>query len=85
VGHRCFRSGEVKSTYGTGCFVLFNTGEKPIFSKHGLITTVGYQLGPNAKPAFALEGSISNAGSVVNWLRDKLGLINDYSDIGKSA
>ncbi|KAJ2878066.1 Glycerol kinase, partial [Coemansia aciculifera] len=70
VGQSCFEAGEAKNTYGTGCFMLFNTGANPIFSKNGLLTTVGYQLGPNAVPKYALEGSIAVAGSAIQWLRD---------------
>jgi glycerol kinase len=60
VGQRCLREGEAKSTYGTGCFILYNTGKKPYFSSHGLLTTVAYQIGTQGKPIYALEGSVSN-------------------------
>ncbi|KAJ1870251.1 Glycerol kinase [Coemansia sp. RSA 486] len=82
VGQSCFEAGEAKNTYGTGCFMLFNTGSEPIFSKNGLLTTVGYKLGPNAEPKYALEGSIAVAGSAIQWLRDKIGLIFSASEIG---
>ncbi|KAJ2654113.1 Glycerol kinase [Coemansia sp. RSA 1200] len=82
VGQSCFETGEAKNTYGTGCFMLFNTGETPIFSKNGLLTTVGYQLGADAKPKYALEGSIAVAGSAIQWLRDKVGLIVSAPEIG---
>ncbi|KAJ2662269.1 Glycerol kinase [Coemansia sp. RSA 1199] len=82
VGQSCFDAGEAKNTYGTGCFMLFNTGEKPIFSKNGLLTTVGYQLGPDATPKYALEGSIAVAGSAIQWLRDKVGLIVSPAEMG---
>ncbi|KAJ1726623.1 Glycerol kinase [Coemansia biformis] len=82
VGQSCFDPGEAKNTYGTGCFMLFNTGEKPIFSKNGLLTTVGFQLGPDATPKYALEGSIAVAGSAIQWLRDKIGLIATPPEIG---
>ena len=72
-GHRCFSPGEVKSTYGTGCFILMNTGETPVASKNGLITTIAATA--DSKPAYALEGSVFNAGSVVQWLRDEMQLI----------
>ncbi|KAJ1680257.1 Glycerol kinase [Spiromyces aspiralis] len=85
VGQTCFEAGQAKNTYGTGCFMLFNTGEEPIFSKSGLLTTVCYQLGPNAKPAYALEGSIAVAGSAVQWLRDRIGLIQSAPEIGLLA
>jgi glycerol kinase len=80
VGQVCFKTGEAKNTYGTGCFMLLNSGEKIVPSKFGLITTVAYKLG--AKPAhYALEGSIAITGALVQWLRDNLGLIDASSDI----
>ncbi|MBW3069402.1 glycerol kinase GlpK [Actinomyces sp. 594] len=79
-GQACFEVGTAKNTYGTGCFMLMNTGEEPVFSKNGLLTTVLYQLG-DAKPVYALEGSIAVAGSLVQWLRDNLGMIEKSSDI----
>jgi glycerol kinase len=79
-GQTCFAKGEAKNTYGTGCFLLMNTGEAPIQSKYGLITTVAYQLGD--KPAqYALEGSIAVTGALVQWLRDNLGLLQKSSEI----
>ena len=69
VGQKCLYKGLAKSTYGTGCFVLYNTGTEIIHSKHGLLTTVGYQLGPKAPVHYALEGSISTAGSGIDWLK----------------
>jgi len=80
VGQACFKPGEAKNTYGTGCFMLMNTGEKAVLSKFGLLTTVAYKVG--AKPAcYALEGSIAITGALVQWLRDNLGLIEKSSDI----
>jgi glycerol kinase len=80
VGQACFNPGEVKNTYGTGCFMLMNTGEKAVASSFGLLTTVAYKFGP--KPAsYALEGSIAITGALVQWLRDNLGLIETSSDI----
>ncbi|MGA7295022.1 MAG: glycerol kinase GlpK [Terriglobales bacterium] len=80
VGQACFKAGEAKNTYGTGCFILMNTGETPVLSNFGLLTTVAYKLG--AKPAcYALEGSIAITGALVQWLRDNLGLIESSSDI----
>ena len=73
-GQVCFTPGEVKCTYGTGSFLLLNTGTEPITSKRGLVTTVGYQVG-NEPPVYALEGSIAVTGALVQWLRDNLGLI----------
>src|SRR5260370_38371738 len=75
VGQVCLDSGEAKNTYGTGNFLLLNTGETIVRSNNGLLTTVCYQIG-NAKPVYALEGSIAVTGSAVRGLRDKLGLIS---------
>jgi len=80
VGQTCFQSGEVKNTYGTGCFLLMNTGENPVASKAGLITTVAYRLG-SERPCFALEGSIAVAGALVQWLRDNLQLIRSSAEL----
>jgi glycerol kinase len=74
VGQTCFRTGEAKNTYGTGCFMLMNTGPQPIASSAGLITTVAYQMAAQ-KACYALEGSIAVTGALVQWLRDNLGLI----------
>jgi glycerol kinase len=80
VGQACFAPGEAKNTYGTGCFMLLNTGERIVHSTHGLLTTVCYQFA--AQPAvYALEGSIAIAGALVQWLRDNLGLISSASEI----
>ena len=83
-GQACFEKGMAKNTYGTGCFVLMNTGEEPVFSENGLLTTVAYKIGDN-KPVYALEGSIAVAGSLVQWLRDNLGLIKSSDEIEKLA
>jgi glycerol kinase len=80
VGQTCFDSGQAKNTYGTGCFLLMNTGSSVVLSKYGLITTVAFKLGQN--PAqYALEGSIAITGALVQWMRDNLGLIEKSSDI----
>jgi glycerol kinase len=80
VGQTCFDPGESKNTYGTGCFLLLNTGEKIVQSKCGLLTTVAYQRA--GSPAiYALEGSIAVTGSLVQWLRDNLGIIKTSSEI----
>jgi glycerol kinase len=80
VGQTCFEAGEAKNTYGTGCFLLMNTGEKPVASRHGMLTTVAYRLG--ARPAvYALEGSVAITGALVQWMRDNFGLIEKSSDI----
>jgi glycerol kinase len=84
VGQTCFGPGEAKNTYGTGCFLLLNTGERAVTSTHGLLTTVAYKFG--AKPAcYALEGSVAIAGALVQWLRDNLGLIANSAEIEKLA
>jgi glycerol kinase len=80
VGQTCFDIGEAKNTYGTGCFMLLNTGEKLVHSSHGLLTTVCYQFG-NEKPVYALEGSIAITGALVQWLRDNLKLINSAPEV----
>lgn len=80
-GQKCFNAGEGKNTYGTGCFILYNTGTKIVESKNGLITTVAYQLGKDSEPYYALEGSISTAGSGFDWLVN-LGIINSATDVG---
>lgn len=74
-GQKCFNPGETKSTYGTGCFLLMNTGEKPVFSHHGLITTIAWGL--EGKVDYALEGSVFVSGAAIQWLRDELGLIDN--------
>jgi glycerol kinase len=84
VGQTCFKSGEAKNTYGTGCFLLMNTGEQAVESKHGLLTTVAYKLG-NAPPHYALEGSVAMGGALVQWLRDNLGLIQTSAEIEELA
>jgi glycerol kinase len=80
VGQACFERGEAKNTYGTGCFMLMNTGETPYPSTCGLITTLAYRFG-DAKPVYALEGSIAITGALVQWLRDNLGLIASSTEI----
>lgn len=77
-GQTCFNAGEAKNTYGTGCFLLMNTGEKPIFSKNGLVTTIAWGL--DGKVNYALEGSIFVAGAAIQWLRDELRIIESASD-----
>ena len=79
-GQAAFDTGESKNTYGTGNFLIFNTGEEIVHSKNGLLTTLGYKLG-DAKPHYALEGSIAVTGSLIQWLRDNLGMINSAPEI----
>lgn len=83
-GQACFKPGEAKNTYGTGCFLLLNTGNKPVFSKNGLITTVAYKIG-NTPAVYALEGSVAVAGALVQWFRDKLGIITTAPEINDLA
>lgn len=84
VGQACFEVGEAKNTYGTGCFLLLNTGTEPVPSRHGLLTTVAYGLG-GEPTVYCLEGSIAIAGALVQWVRDNLGLIKDASEIERLA
>ena len=79
VGQNCFAPGEAKNTYGTGCFMLLNTGEKIVHSRNGLLTTVCYQFA-DARPVYALEGSIAMAGATIQWLRDNLQLISNAAE-----
>ncbi|NP_001243862.1 glycerol kinase 2 [Equus caballus] len=85
VGQMCFQEGQAKNTYGTGCFLLCNTGRKCVFSEHGLLTTVAYKLGRDKPVCYALEGSVAIAGAVVRWLRDNLGIIETAEEIEKLA
>ena len=80
-GQACFRPGMAKNTYGTGCFLLLHTGEKPVVSRHQLLTTIAWRLGPDGPLEYALEGSVFIGGAVVQWLRDGLGLITRSADI----
>lgn len=77
-GQTCFNKGEAKNTYGTGCFLLMNTGEKPVFSKNGLVTTIAWGL--DGKVNYALEGSVFVAGAAIQWLRDELKIIDSSED-----
>lgn len=83
-GQTCFALGEAKCTYGTGSFLLLNTGTSPVRSEHGLLTTVAYQIGDQA-PVYALEGSIAVTGALVQWLRDNLGIIDSAAQINELA
>ncbi|KAL2936200.1 Glycerol kinase [Bienertia sinuspersici] len=84
LGQAC-RRGEAKSTYGTGAFILLNTGAEIVHSTHGLLTTMAYKLGPTSPTNYALEGSIAIAGAAVQWLRDGLGIIKSSSEIEELA
>ena len=83
VGQACFTPGMIKATYGTGCFVLLNTGDTPVASQHRLLTTIAYQL--DGKRFYALEGAIFVAGAAVQWLRDGLGVLKDAAESGAMA
>ena len=83
VGQACFYPGMIKSTYGTGCFVVLNTGDEAVMSNNRLLTTIGYRL--NGKTTYALEGSIFVAGAAVQWMRDAMGLIEAANETGKLA
>jgi len=83
-GQTCFDPGQAKNTYGTGCFLLLNSGEDPTLSKHGLLTTLAYQIGDN-KPIYALEGSVAITGALVQWLRDNLEIIEESSQVEELA
>ncbi|MDG2371273.1 MAG: glycerol kinase GlpK [Flavobacteriaceae bacterium] len=82
-GQLCFNPGDVKNTYGTGCFCIMNTGEKPVKSKNKMLTTIGYQI--DGKTIYAIEGSVFVAGALIQWLRDKLGIIKTASEIEELA
>ena len=79
IGQTCFKPGMLKSTYGTGCFMMMNTGCQPMRSHHKLLSTIGYRL--NNQTTYALEGSIFNAGTAIQWLRDGIGIIKDHAEI----
>nr|MBA2381251.1 glycerol kinase [Chloroflexota bacterium] len=84
-GQACFSPGEAKVTLGTGAFLLANTGQTPVASNHGLLTTVAWRLGPDAPIVYALEGSVFVTGAAVQWLRDGLGLFRDSAEIERLA
>jgi glycerol kinase len=84
IGQTCFSPGEAKNTYGTGCFLLLNTGTQAVRSQHGLLTTIAYQIG-HEPPRYALEGSVAITGALVQWLRDNLGLIGSSAEIESLA
>jgi glycerol kinase len=85
VGHNCLKIGDCKATYGTGTFMLCNTGMKPILSKNGLVTTIGFQFGKDGPVCYALEGSGSIGGNVVRFLRDNFGFIKEAREIEELA
>lgn len=81
VGHMGFEKGDAKNTYGTGCFLMYNTGHEPVLTDNGLLTTIAFQL-PGQPPSYALEGSIAVCGSVIKWLRNNMGLIETSDQVG---
>jgi len=81
VGQSCFKEGQAKNTYGTGCFLLYNTGPEAVMSNHGLLTTVAYKFGKSTPATYALEGSVAIAGAAVQWLRDNIGIISESREI----
>ena len=83
-GQTCFRKGNVKNTYGTGCFILLNTGNNIVHSQNGLLTTVAYKI-QDQKPVYALEGSVAMAGSLIQWIRDNISLITESHEIDDLA
>ena len=85
VGHCAFTPGTAKNTYGTGCFLLYNVGEEPVISKHGLLSTVGFQLGKHRKAVYALEGSVAVAGSGVSFLMNNMGFFRDSRKVSEVA
>lgn len=80
VGQNCLKKGQAKNTYRSGCFLLCNTGYTRVYSSHGLVTTIAYQLGPKSPPVYALEGSVAVAGAAIKWLRDNMKLIKDVHE-----
>ncbi|KAF2089382.1 glycerol kinase [Saccharata proteae CBS 121410] len=85
VGQQGFEPGNAKNTYGTGCFLLYNVGEEPVISHHGLLATVAYNFGRHRKPVYALEGSVAVAGSGVKFLMNNMGFIRDSDKVGELA
>ncbi|XP_076782048.1 glycerol kinase 2 [Arvicanthis niloticus] len=85
VGQMCFNEGQAKSTFGTGCFLLCNTGQKCVFSEHGLLTTLAYKLGKDKPVFYALEGSVAIAGAVIRWLRDNFEMIRTSPEVENLA
>ncbi|XP_047114214.1 glycerol kinase-like [Schistocerca piceifrons] len=80
VGQMCLHQGQAKNTYGTGCFLLYNTGTAVVHSSHGLLTTVAYRMGKNTPPVYALEGAIAIAGVAFSWLKDNIGILKDIAE-----
>jgi len=85
VGQQCLSRGQAKATFGTGCFLLYNTGHQIVSSTHGLLTTVAYQFGRKSPPVYSLEGSVAIAGAAITWLRDNLGLIDSFGQVEDMA
>ncbi|XP_072376457.1 glycerol kinase 3 [Diabrotica undecimpunctata] len=85
VGQQCLIRGQAKATYGTGCFLLYNTGNSKVSSSHGLLTTIAYKFGPDKPAVYALEGSVAIAGAAMNWLRDNLTVLPNFGEAQKIA
>ncbi|KAI0240655.1 hypothetical protein LSAT2_008603 [Lamellibrachia satsuma] len=85
LGQACFSKGQAKSTYGTGCFFLTNTGTEALLSEHGLLTTVAFKLGSTEPAYYALEGSVAVAGGAIQWLQNNMAIIKDVSDVESLA
>ncbi|KAK2582108.1 hypothetical protein KPH14_004480 [Odynerus spinipes] len=85
VGQNCLKKGQAKNTYRSGCFLLCNTGTTRVYSSHGLVTTVAYQLGPNSSAVYALEGSVAVAGTAIKWLRDNMKFIKEINECEELA
>lgn len=85
MGQMCFLAGQAKCTFGTGCFLLYNTGRKPVISNNGLLTTVAFKMGPHVDPIYALEGSVAVAGSVAKWLVENLNIVDSINSIMEKA
>ncbi|KAL1123968.1 hypothetical protein AAG570_001738 [Ranatra chinensis] len=85
LGQMCLKRGQAKSTYGTGCFLLYNTGHDRVVSRHGLLTTVAYQLGSERPAVYALEGSVAVAGAAFRWLKENIGLIESVAEVEDMA
>jgi len=85
LGHALFHTGHVKNTYGTGCFMIMNVGEKAVVTQKGLLSTVCFKLGKEKKTVYGLEGAIECGASTINWLKNNLSLYKDFEEMTKLA
>ena len=83
VGQLCLKPHTAKNTYGTGCFLLYNVGDKPLVSKNGLLSTVAFKLGKDQPAAYALEGSVAIAGAAISWLKSNMSMISSVEEFSK--